>query len=160
MRLRRAAAADAARASLRCGGAGADPPQGRRQSEDRPARRHDAGADVARRPTDVGLDSGRSARGDAGSGTTAGAGDARPAQDAPAVAELSSPPRPRLALRSLDQDAPAVVGRARLRASGTTSGARGDAAADRAFGASRVVLVRRSSSVSSVAPSSQPLAEP
>ena len=38
-------------ASLRCSGAGGDPAQGRRQGEDGPAGRDDAGPDVARGPT-------------------------------------------------------------------------------------------------------------
>src|SRR5512132_222486 len=63
------------RLGLRRGGAVADPAQGLRQGEDRPARR-DAGADAARRAVDGGLGAGRGTRGDAGPGAVAGAGDA------------------------------------------------------------------------------------
>jgi len=53
--LRRTPAADAARASLRRGGAGANPTQGRRPGENGPARRDDAGADAAGWAADRGV---------------------------------------------------------------------------------------------------------
>ena len=81
---------------------GAAPAQGRRQGEDRPARRDDAGADAARRAADV-LGAGRSTRGDAGPGAVAGAGDAGFAQDAPATAELPAAPWLEFAVRPLDE---------------------------------------------------------
>src|SRR5437763_14863466 len=88
VRIWRAASTEQAGAPLRCGGAGADPAQGRRQGENRPARCDDAGADAASRAVDSGVGAGRGARGDAGSGAAAGPSDARFAQDAPAAAEF------------------------------------------------------------------------
>jgi hypothetical protein len=74
----------------------------------------------------------RSSRGDAGSGAVTGPDDARPAQDKPTAAELPPPPWAGLALWTLDQDVSALARRARLCAPGSASGARGDAATDRA----------------------------
>ncbi len=58
VRLRRAPAADAVGTSLRCSGAGVDPAQGRRQGEDGPAGRNDAGADAAGWTADRGMGAG------------------------------------------------------------------------------------------------------
>src|SRR6202043_1534471 len=132
MRLRCAAAADAAGTPLRRGGAGADPAQGRRPGEDGPARRDDAGADAAGWTADRGVGAGRGARSDAGPDPVARAGDARPAQGTPATAEFPVAPWAQFALRPLDEDASPLARRARLRAPGSASGARRDAAAGRA----------------------------
>src|SRR3954452_11101793 len=104
MRLRCAAPTGQAGTPLRCGGADADPAQGRGQGEDRSARCNDAGAEFARRAVDGSVGAGRGTRGNAGLGTATGPGDARSAQDAPASAEFSAPARPGLALPTLDQN--------------------------------------------------------
>src|SRR5216684_2271553 len=88
VRLRCTAAAHAAGAPLRRGGAGADPAQSRRPGEDGSAGCDDAGADATGWTADRGVGAGRGARSDAGPGAVAFAGDARPAQGAPAAAEF------------------------------------------------------------------------
>src|SRR5713226_4443110 len=107
-------ASDAVGTPLRRGGAGADPAQGRRPGEDGPARRDDAGADATGWTADRGVGAGRGARSDAGPGAVALAGDARPAQGAPAVAEFPAAPWAQLTLRPLDQDASPLARRTRL----------------------------------------------
>src|SRR5216684_2960856 len=121
VRLRGAPASDAVGTPLRRGGAGADPAQGRRPGEDGPARRDDAGADATGWTADRGVGAGRGARSDAG-----------PAQGAPAVAEFPAAPWAQLTLRPLDQDASPLARRTRLCPPGAASGARRDAATDRA----------------------------
>jgi hypothetical protein len=71
-------------------------------------------AQTLRRPADGGVGAGRGARGDAGSGAVMGPGDARSTQDAPADAEFPTPPRPGLAIWTLDQDASALAARTGL----------------------------------------------